>query len=237
MSFLEQQWKSILGAIVIIFVLGLGLVLKSTMGVSHEKKAQEQFFKIEKKYSNYKTNKAKPPELKPDPKADPKEAKVKTPAELASDLDSIKKEFEAFLAADSNSKAGQMAAIYYAEILIGEKNKVQAQAVLEKAQNKDSGLTNTLVQQQLGQVLADLDKCPDAINVWQKILDRKEASFIHNDVKIQQALCYQKTNDFKKAEELLTNVGNEKTSGQDMTSAKEAAKYLRLIQYKKVSGT
>lgn len=237
MSFFEKQWKSVLGVIVIFLVIGLGLVTKATLNISKEKKSQENFFLIEKKYSDYKTKKAQPADVK----ADAKETKAKTPAELATNLAGIKKDFENFLATDSTSKAGQMAALYYSEILLDEKNKEQAQATLQKAQNNDSGLVNTLVQQQLGQVLADMDKCTEAITVWQKVIDRKEASFLHNELKIQQALCYQKTNDLKKAEELLTNVANQKPEnamdGGDSSSVKEAAKYLRLIQFKKVSGT
>lgn len=235
MSFLEKQWKSIVAVVLILFVLGLGIVAKTTMNVSAEKKAQENFFLIEKKYSDYKTKKSTPPEAKPGEKA-------AAPADLTADLANIKKEFETFLASNSNTKAGQMAALYYTEILLQEKNKDLALTTLQKAQNNDSGLVNTLVQQQLGQVLADLDKCPEAIATWQKVIDRKQASFLHNEVKIQQALCYQKTNDLKKAEEILTNVANQKedtsSAAYNMTSsAKEAAKYLRLIQFKKVSGT
>lgn len=235
MSFFEKQWKSILGVAVILIVIGLGLTIKTTMNISKEKKAQENFFLIEKKYSDYKTKKTQPV-------AEAKDAKIKVaPVDLSGDLAGIKKDFESFLSTDANSKAGQMAALYYAEILLEEKNVTQAYATLDKAQNKDSGLVNTLVQQQLGQVLADMDKCSEAIAVWQKVLDRKQASFLHNEVRIQQALCYQKTNDLKKAEELLTNVANQKPEagqmGQENSSVKEAARYLRLIQYKKVSGT
>ena len=45
-------------------------------------------------------------------------------------------------------------------------------------------------------------------------------------------------NDSKKAEEILTNLANQKSdlNNTDVT-AKEAEKYLRLIQYKKASGT
>lgn len=237
MSFLETQWKTIVGVVVLLLVVGLGVVAKTTMNVSAEKKAQENFFLIEKKYSDYKTKKAAPPEAK-----DPKAKTAAVAPDLSGELATVKKDLESFLATDSSTKAGQMAALYYAEILINENKKDAALAALQKAQNNDSGLVNTLVQQQLGQVLADLDKCADAITVWQKVVDRKQAAFLHNDVKIQQALCYQKTNDLKKAEELLTNIANQKPDSKSesfdsSSSVKEAAKYLRLIQFKKVSGT
>jgi len=236
MEFFEKQWKSVLTVIVVLIVIGAGIATRATMNVSREKKAQENFFLIEKKYSDYKNKKAQPPEVS-------KDGKTKAaPADLSTELASVKKDFENFLATDSSSKAGQMAALYYAEIVLSENNKELAKTTLEKAQNNDSGLINTLVQQQLGQVLADLNKCPEAIAVWQKVVDRKDASFLHNDVKIQQALCYQKTNDLKKAEEILTNIANQKADSkedayQSSSASKEAARYLRLLQFKKVSGT
>ncbi|MFZ3229253.1 MAG: hypothetical protein WA160_03525 [Pseudobdellovibrio sp.] len=235
MSFIEKQWKLIFGAFAAILVVGLVIVITTSAKLSNEKKSQENFFLIEKKYSDYKTKKAQAAQP-----ANPKEEKVKPVADFAAELVAIKKSFADFLSQDSNSKAGQMAALYYSEILLEEKNKDLAKTTLLKAQNNDSGLVNTLVQQQLGQVLADLDLCNEAIAIWQKVIDRKEASFLHNEIKIQQALCYQKTNDSKKAEEILTNIANQKSDGPaagESATAKEAAKYLRLIQYKKVSGT
>lgn len=113
-------------------------------------------------------------------------------------------------------------------------------ATLLKVQNKDKGLVNTLVQQQIGQLLADKDKCTEAIAVWQEILNRKEAAFIHSELKLQQALCYTKVNDVKKAEELLTNLASQVPTNEVGTAApttKEAEKYLRLLQFRKANGS
>lgn len=234
MSFFEKQWKLILGLCAAIFIIGAAVTAQVTMKLAQEKTVQENFFLIEKKYSDYKTKKNSPDETK----TTKKDATPTSPADLSKNLDGIKKDLVQFIAANPGAKATQMAAIYYSEILKEEKNKDEALAVLQKVQNNDHGLVNTLVQQQIGQILADSEKCQEAINSWQKIVDRKDAAFLHNDVKIQQALCYQKLNDMKKAEELLTNIANQKPDGRaESPSIKEAARYLRLIQFKKVSGT
>ncbi len=235
MSFLEKQWKLILGICAVVFIVGAGVTIQATMHLSKEKQIQESFYSIEKKYNDYKSKKNK--DQNPTAKADKKETPVSV-EELAKNLAEVKKELESFIAVNPGYKANQMAALYYAEILREEKNKELALTTLQKVQNNDHGLVNTLVQQQIGQILADTDKCKEAIESWQKIINRKEASFIHSDVQIQQALCYQKLSDFKKAEELLTNVANQKTEGRgDSNSAKEAAKLLRLLQFKKTAGT
>jgi hypothetical protein len=223
MSMLEKNWKLVAGVFVAFVVGGVAYGLISAQGAKKEHKAQEVYFKAEKKYLELK-GKA----------ANPAEASAKKPE----DYKAVKDEFESVISTYPGSKAAQMSAVYLSDILISENNKDQALSTLQKAENSDSGLINTLVQQQIGSLLADQNKCAEALTVWQKIIDRKQAQFLHNATRLQQALCYQKMNDSKKAEEILTNLANQKSelNNTDAT-AKEAEKYLRLIQYKKASGT
>ncbi len=233
MTLIEKNWKLVLGICSILILGGGGLAIQSTLATAKEKKAQENFFSIEKKYVDYKTKKETPDTTKPAKQAKPVVAPL-----TAEQLAAIKAEFETFITNNPKSKATQMAALYFAEISRQE-NKIQpALDVLLKVKNNDSGLVNTLVEQQIGQLLADSEKYQEAIDIWQKIINRKEAKFLHNELKIQQALCFQKLNNHTKAEELLTNIANQKTEDQtDASSVKEAARYLRLIQIKKVTGT
>ncbi len=250
MSLIEKNWKLILGICIVLILGGAGVVIQSTLSISKEKNAQENFFLIEKKFSDYKTKKddvEKETPEKTSTKANTKsktlvidksKTEKETPENLANQLESIKKEFESFITNNPNSKATQMAALYFAEISRLQNNTDAALNILLKVQNNDSGLVNTLVQQQIGQLLANSEKYQEAIDIWQKIINRTEAKFLHNELKIQQALCYQKLNNMNKAEELLTNIANQKSDNQtDTPSVKEAARYLRLLQFKKVSGT
>ena len=219
----EQYWKLILGALGA-FIIGGGVVaLVSIQSTQKEKTAQESYFAVEKKLIELKSKKTSP------------EAAAK-PA----DFTQVKAELEKVINDYKGSIASQMAALHYANLLVEEKNYDVALSTLQKVESKQTGLVNTLVQQQIGQLLADKDKCPEAIGIWQKILDRKEAAFIHDDIKIQQALCYSKTNDLKKAEEILTNLANQSANpemGNNSSASKEAEKYLRLLMFRKASGT
>lgn len=240
MSLFEKNWKLVLGLCAIIILGGAGLAVQSAVSTSSEKAVQEKFFIIEKKYTDYKTKMEMPDKPKADKSTTPAAAiNPKPTAEvLKMQLATVKQDFEKFISDSGKSKAAQMAALYLAEILRQERNNDLALTTLQKVETKDSGLVNTLVQQQIGQLLADGGKCSEAIALWGKIIARKEASFLHNDLKIQQALCYQKLNDSKKAEELLTNIANQKSEGPaDSPTVKEAAKYLRLLQIRKVTGT
>lgn len=221
---LEKQWKLLLGALGVVIVIGAAFTVISMKSTQKEKAAQESYFAVEKKLIDLKAKKTAPPGK------DQKAAAV--------DFTQVKQDLEKVITDYPGSVASQMAGLHLANLLVEDKNFDLALVTLQKIENKDKGLVNTLVQQQIGQLLADKEKCQDAITVWQKIVDRKEAAFIHNETKIQQALCYTKLNDFKKAEEILTNLANK--SNPEMggnSSAKEAEKYLRLIQFKKASGT
>lgn len=241
MTLLEKNWKLVAGLFALLVIGGAGFIIQAGLATAKEKKAQEAFFKVEKKYTDYKTKSQLPD--KPEPTQGAVAEKKPTPEALAADLTTAKAELQTFIGDYPKSKATQMAALYFAEIARQENNKELALTTLQKVQTGDSGLVNTLVQQQIGQLLADTEKCKEAIDMWQKIVTRKEANFLHNELKIQQALCYQKLNDPKKAEELLTNIANQKvddpqnSSSQNSSAAKEAARYLRLMQIKKVSGT
>lgn len=228
MKFLEKQWKLVVGLFGVLTLAGALVTFLSYRSIQKEQLAQESYFAVEKKLLDLKNKKESQPT---DPKKEAKKEVI--------DYSQVKIELEKVMSDFPGTVASQMAALHFANLLIEEKNIDVALAALQKAENNSKGLVNTLVQQQIGQLLADKDKCSEAIAVWQKIINRKEAEFIHNETKIQQALCYTKTNDLKKAEEILTNLANQ-SANSDMSksaSSKEAEKYLRLIQFKKASGT
>ncbi len=235
MATIEKQWKLVIGLFVLIVAIGGGVVLMNAQKEKKELAAQSTYFVAEKKFLDLK-NKKNPAPVDPTAKDKKPVAVVPaTPAEFAA----IKPDFEKVIQDYPHSKAALMSAMYLADILANEKNLDQALATLKNVETKDAGLINTLVQQEIGQLQADKDQCAEAVKTWQQIIDRKEASFLHNDVKIQQALCYKKLNQDQKAEEILTNLTNQKTDGslEASTTSKEASKYLRLMQFKKASGT
>lgn len=230
LNFLEKQWKLITGALAFVIILGGIFIFVSYKNEQKEKKAQESYFAVEKKLFELKAKKETKPTSSKDKKNQP-EAPV--------DFTQIKKDLENVIQIHPGTVASQMAAIHLSSMLIEDKQFDLALENLKKAQNSKKGLVSTLVEQQIGQLMADQNNCQEAVNVWQKIVNRKEASFIHNEVKLQQALCYTKMNDLKKAEDILTQLANQVANPgmNEASNAKEAEKYLRLIQFKKASGT
>ncbi len=222
MNFIEKNWKTLSFVCAGLIVLGLAISLVSGQAERKEKSAQESFAVI-----NEKITKMKEQQSVKNTTADSK---------VTTDIPAFKKDLEDFISKNQSTVASQMAGISLADILMSEKNSTEALNVLKKVETNSSNLSNTLVLKTMGQVLADGDQCKEAIAVWDKILANKKAEFAFGDVQIKQALCYQKLNDSKKAEELLTKIKNNKIEGQEQSSL-EAEKVLRLIQFNKAQGT
>src|SRR3990167_10075597 len=82
MTIIQKQWKLILGVFGVILLVGAGIMIRTVMATTKEQKAQEKFFMIEKKYTDYKEKKnAPPPDLK-----NTKAAPATTPEALALEL-------------------------------------------------------------------------------------------------------------------------------------------------------
>lgn len=216
----EKQWKLILGVVVVAVVAVGAFALISANTAKKEKVAQESYFLAEKKLVDIKSRQLQG-------------------TQAAADYSSVKADFEKIVNEYDGSIAAQMAGLHLAHILVLENNATLALSTLEKVETGSKGLTNTLVQQQKAQLLADMGKCEEAIQSWEQVIKRKEASFLHGESKLQQALCLTKLNQLQKAEEILTQLANETVNPDFGNSSvpKEAEKYLRLIQFKKVSGT
>lgn len=218
MNFIEKNWKTLSFVSAGLIILGLIVALVSGQAESREKKAQEDFATLQTQLNQL------------------KEQQSAKDSKNAVDTVKLKKDLEDFISKNQGTVASQIAGLSLSDILVAEKNPVEALNVLKKVESNDSILSNFLVLKKQAQLLADSDQCKEAITAWDKILSNKKAEYTFSDIQIKQALCYQKLNDTKKAEELLTKVKNNKTEGQEQSSL-EAEKVLRLIQFNKTQGS
>jgi predicted negative regulator of RcsB-dependent stress response len=224
MKFIEHYWKFLAGGFAALIVVGGVVGLVQNANSKKEAKAQEAYFMAERKLLD----------LRSKTENTTADVKVGSP-----DFGPVKKEFEKVMLENPGTVAAQMSAIHLSKILADEKNIDSALEVLQKAKSSGSELIDTLTQQQIALLMADKEKCTEAIQVWQKIIDKKSTTYLHDEARLQQALCYAKMNNLTKAEEILTNLASKSASPDQMSngSAKEAEKYLKLIMFKKAAGT
>lgn len=240
MEFLEKNIRVIAVVFVLLIVVGLGITFSSTYKKHKEEKAQDKFAQIEFDYSKYKEELAKSKMPTP-PETDAKEkSKVDTAAEAATKAAHLRTQLMAqlnqFIASGEKTIATRIAALYLSELYLDEGKSPEALTALKTVDSNAKDLTSILVQKKIGSLLADSGQCNEALKVWEGLLNMNTAKFAHAEVKIMQSLCYQKMNDLKKAEEILLSVKNDKSEGS-AEFVQHADRILRLIQFKKASGT
>jgi len=89
-----------------------------------------------------------------------------------------------------------------------------------------------MVLAQLGTLQADDNKCKEAVATWEKIINNSSVKFLHGEIRLKQALCYENLNETTKAEQLYSQVKEEE---KESPVGQSANKYLKLLQAKKVN--
>lgn len=245
MEFLEKNARGLGLITVLLLVIGFAIAFFSTRSQKNEIGLQEKMANLELEYSKYKEDfsKSQIPVLE-NPKNEKEiEAKKKKEVELAKLKETVTQsrqkliaDFQKFITENPKSISTSMATLYLSDLYLDNNQQKEALNLLKSSTYNNNDLTSILVQKKLGSLLADNDQCDDAIKAWDQLLSNKKAQFAHSEIKILESLCYQKSNNLKKAEELLTSVKNDKDEGATEYSQR-AEKILRLIQFKKMTGT
>ena len=244
------QWSQthstlLMSAIAIFIVGGIGLSIFGAMSEKKESGAQEAYAQYEKTYLDKKRGfeEAERQTLKPNPATDPKApAKVKATGDMDKDYSAEVAGFNKVLEEHPSTKAAQMSALTLSEIFLAYKKPDDALQALQKVEKKSQGkdLISYVVLTQFGNVLSEKNDCPAAVGQWDKVIARKEATFLHDTLRLKSAFCYEKMNDLAKAEELYKKISANAQAPADPTTGmgeaglgKEADKYLRLLKLKK----
>lgn len=247
--------KAVLTFLALFVFVGGGWAIYSLVRQQTEEKLQESFYFAEKDYLDLrkKLEDAQTPKGDEKDKAKDKKAKTTPPVVIKPsanpDVDyagPIKK-FRDLTEASPSSKAGLLSALYLSDIYRQSNKLEQALQALEKVTQggKVNGLLGALALKTKGNLQADLNQCPQAIETWQKLNHAPDSlSFLSSDVKLKIAFCYEKMNQDAQAESLYKEIidsvknpaqqVNKKTAtSNDHILGREAEKYLRLLKIKK----
>lgn len=229
--------QMVIGALALFFILGGGFTLWDHLKKDKEMTLQEEYYSLERGISDKKKAfseaKAKLPE-----KGETKP--VATVENYDTDyLESVNKLQELALK-NPGSRAALMAALQAVDLMLEFKKDKEALDFLMKVDvRKISDLLDALVVKQLGNIQANLGECNLAIASWNRVIVSKTNAFLYPDIRLRQALCYETLKDVAQAEKIyieLTQVTpgeNSAPEENDLSAAKEAEKYLRLLQLKK----
>lgn len=249
--------KAVLTFLAVFIFVGGAWAIYSMVRQQTEEKLQESFYLAEKKYLDLRKKledaqtpkideKAKAAQAK-NKKAKEPEVVIKPSANPDADYADPIKEFRQLTEASPSSKAGVLAALYLSDIYRNSQKMEQAIAALEPVTrgNKVNGLLAALAVKTQGNLQADMNKCTEAVQTWQKLNQSSDSlSFLTADTKLKMALCYEKMDQAQQAEllynELIDRVKNPSQqikqtpiSNMDQVASREAEKYLRLLKIKK----
>ncbi len=252
------EWVSkniviVIGTLVGLLVLGGVISVVDYFSTQKESDLQGKMSRVEHQYTEKKT-KFKEAEQSDSAKAlasakaankDKKDEKtppaVKATGDLEKDYGPEVIGFEELVAKNGSSKAGQMSAIYLAEIYSEYKQSEKAIEALNKVvpKNEPSDVVTALAVNLKAGLLADKGDCNQAVDIWQKIISQKKIEYMHNEAKLRSAVCYEKMNDTAKAEkyymELSKNTAS-KDEPDDRAATEDAKKYLRLLKVRSNGG-
>lgn len=214
MDFVEKNAKSIASAVGVLLVVGIVWAIAAGYKGSQEKKAQEKFAALEKEYAVYKEKRLSDARKEMEKKAAPS-AKAKKDELPESDInfntEQFKTQLTQFISENAKTTSAGMASLYLSEVFIAEGKTAEALKAIEDANADKGSLVGILAQKKKADLLSNLGKCEESLPIWEKLAKESKAHFMVYDVKILQALCYQKTQNHQKAEEILTSIANDKT--------------------------
>lgn len=228
LDYVEKHTKSIGVALLVFIAFGVGVSLFEYFGKQKEMKAQDAYFQVEKSYLKLRDGFDRAQALITNPpKEAPKEAPKAASGDIEADYGTVINGFKIVLAEQKGSKAAQMAALNLYEIYSNYGKHAEAEAVLADVRG-DKGLMGNLISVAYGTALANKGDCTKAIDAWQSVLSDKQASFLHEDLKIRMGICYESSGNLEKAKEMLEGA----RAKPDSQVGKLSEKYLRALNLK-----
>lgn len=231
------QWGTshlkIISFAVFLFVLaGIGYSVQQYLSSKKEGAATADYALIEKDYL-----KKKESFEKFETTAQQKNQKIKDQVEpqgekasgdLEKDYGIILQGFQKIIEKHPGTQASIMSTMTMNEIYLKYQKPELALQTTSKIKTGNNLLSSLLLTQK-GTIQANLNDCKSALETWGQVLKNKNAQFVHSDVLLKQALCYETMNDSVKATESLNKVIAESKDG---AISKTAEKYLRIIKSK-----
>jgi predicted negative regulator of RcsB-dependent stress response len=246
-----QKNIAIVGIIFAVLVIGgVAWSIWDNVSSSKEEKLLSELALPEKEY-NEKKNKFKEGERQLEAKKKAEASKDKKDAankdekievatgDLQKDFGPYVEKFTELVNREPKSKAGQISAMYLAEMYTDYKQPEKALEVLNKVSGeKANDVISALILNLKAGLIADKGDCQAAVSIWENVTKEKKVAYLHDEAKLRMALCYEKMNDNSKAEQLYTELSKPSEDPEfDRAVSEDAKKYLRLLKVRTSGGT
>jgi hypothetical protein len=231
-----KNFKAVASVLTVLIVIG---AVWATINYTHEKKANKAltaYAPIEKDFMSWKT-----PE-KPNPKADEAEKKAAPPAPV--DPQALFTRMTDFIKTEGDVPASELMSLMASEVAekLGPEQQTELLDLMKKTFKNGAGVLDGLALLKKGDLLANADKCDQALNAWKEILSNKRLTYLHNTARLKSGLCLEKMSKFNEAEANYDQViksseaktDAQKTAqlgNQNQWAVKEAQKLKRALKW------
>jgi len=237
-AFLQKAvWPMV---ILVIVALAGGVAYSFKSGKDQEalQKAQDELFVIRKEVEET-AKKMEPPV---DPKADPKKpaAKVeKPPAELEKAYGPAVEKLQAYIKANQGKQGAVEAALLASELTSDYKKYEQGAEALNTALNgfDTKNFLYGVAGSEQGDLLAQIDKCNEAVQVWEKVIGANEHGYMSNTLRLKSGVCYEKLGMFDKAESHYQIIVDKDPNSSAARSAKKFLMHIKYVKGKQPQAT
>lgn len=235
-GWVEHNSKVVVALVAVAFLAAIAYVIFNSFKSYQERSAQKDYYAAELKYTKLREgyDRAKFKAMMP-PGAAAAEDKTKTPdapasGDVTKDYGAALSDLEKVARDHAGTSAGAQAAILAGETYLEYKQADKAAEVLQlpvKALS-DKHLLANLAKMAYGSALATKGDCQAAVGVWQQVLDKKSAVFLHADAGLRSGLCFEQMNQPDKAAEMYRKVTAEAADSAASTTAKGLLRAIEL---------
>ncbi len=219
-----KNFKAIAIVLTLLIVSGAVWAAISYKKESKNMEALVAFAPIERDFSTWKTPEQKKPEAKPDAK-DAK-ADAKTPEPVKVDPAQLFARMMEYIKKQGNVPANELMALMASEVAatLGPQQEAELLEASMKTFNSGAQLTDGLILMKNGDLLANQDKCDQALEQWKKVISINRLGYLHDLVRLKSGLCLEKMAKFEDAEKQYDEVIKGSVKKTDAKATAEMAK-------------
>lgn len=195
-------------------------------------KAADELFVLQKELSEAAQKLNPQPPASEDPKKAPKVMPKPTAQQMEQSYSPIVAKLQAFVKANQGLQPAVEGALLVSEVSSDYLKYDEGITALQAA-TKDFNKKNFLfgvAKSELGTLYAQTDKCNEAVQAWESVIDVKEHDYMADQLRVKSGVCYQKLGMYDKAEKLFQEVLKK---GAQSSNGRLAKKFLLYIKYEK----
>ena len=187
-----QQKTLIVVICVCLLVIGAFFPIKQYYKEQTEMEAQNQLYLSTAKWDALKKSLFPTPSDSNEPPIPPV-TEPKNPILKEEDYKQLQTSYEEVIQSHIGTKGAILAALQLAQLHINQGDSNAALRVMQQVEPtlKTKGMIDAIALMSLANLYADNQDCTKAIEVWSKVIESSEFSFVHQDALLKQGLCFE----------------------------------------------